>query len=726
MGIFDGYSTRIGYTGNYEAIISGKNNDGSEQPPLTEEQLTQVFRSMAVSDTENPYGDELLHTLIVSSFQTPGYSGFYTILRFADGSMDRVGTMSRASPAPPPVEEVTSSVSNGTMTITGTGADMLTLDLVRSAIAKTSGGLHTLVISGTFTTVDQYMVSGTGIKTIVFPKNTRIKNISDQALLEMSSATNLTVDKVVLSNSETIASSISRWYPPNSNGSTQYVEFHDYSDTFTVVRDASGTITGYSVTKVSTDGEDNRLLEAIRNILETANVTATNQLNNARSQSDLFWVNQASNTMVSAKSVAENNKNQIVSSSIRSDATNLINNATPTSADIASVRTTVSNDNNLLDSIRSTMATASATAINQLNNAGSQSSVNQASNTMVSAKSVAENKKNQIVSSTIRSDATNLINNASPTGADIESVRSTVTNDNILLDSIRSTMATASATTDFNTVTSLSVLNSVSDRMMNARTTAKNSRDQIVSSTVRTNATSLINDASPTVEEIADARENITSSSPQVPTDESLLGMIRLALNAAIAAAQQSLDQVQGGSDQYLVDSAKKIIEDSKIAARSQRDTMVAASVRAEADILIEGATINIVNAQNIVDENATDPELLENVRSILQTANEQVQEKLSEEISQETLEQLAQLLIVATDRAKSLRDKITEISNETQDDVLKDVTLKQEQLSNEIQTRLKKLARTWVQKNLIWIIIGSVVAAIVLVAIVYAIFKSK
>jgi hypothetical protein len=214
--------------------------------------------------------------------------------------------MSRAPPPPPPAEEVTLSASDGIVTITGMGAETLTLDLVRSAVEKTTGSLHTLVITGTFTTVDQYIVSDTGIKTIVFPRNTRIRNISDQALLELSSTTNMTVHTVVLSNSETIASSISQWYPPNSNSSAQYVEFYEYSDTFTVVRGSGGSITGYTVTTISdgpapgTDGVDNNFLENVRTILETASGTVTDLLNNAISQSDLIWVNQAANTMTSA------------------------------------------------------------------------------------------------------------------------------------------------------------------------------------------------------------------------------------------------------------------------------------------------------------------------------------------------------------------------------------------------------------------------------------------
>jgi hypothetical protein len=242
----------------------------------------------------------------------------------------------------------------------------------------------------------------------------------------------------------------------------------------------------------------------------------------------------------------------------------------------------------------------------------------------------------------------------------------------------------------------------------------------------------IIDDTKPTVQEIADARENITSS-PQAPTDESLLEEIKIALNTASDVEHSSLAQVQDGSHQYLVDSVKKTMEDTKISEKSQRDSMVAASVRAEVDLLIESAKPrvgDIVNTQTIVNtanENATDPDLLENARITLEKTNEEVQNILDGEIDQETLEQLQQLLIITTDRAKTLRDTITEIPNETQDDVLEDVILKQQK--TEIQTRLNTMVkeqRTWFQKNLVWIIIVSVTVTVSVLAAIGVYVKNR
>jgi hypothetical protein len=70
----------------------------------------------------------------------------------------------------------------------------------------------------------------------------------------------------------------------------------------------------------------------------------------------------------------------------------------------------------------------------------------------------------------------------------------TAAKDGVFLDNVRSTMETASGNVkkdfgDAKSQSDLSLLNSVSDSMSNARTNAKTNKDQIVSSTIRTNAT---------------------------------------------------------------------------------------------------------------------------------------------------------------------------------------------------------------------------------------------
>jgi tRNA U34 5-carboxymethylaminomethyl modifying GTPase MnmE/TrmE len=72
-------------------------------------------------------------------------------------------------------------------------------------------------------------------------------------------------------------------------------------------------------------------------------------------------------------------------------------------------------------------------------------------------------------------------------------------------------------------------------------------------------------------------------------------------------------------------------------------------------------------------------------------------------------------LLMEAMNNASSLTS-VTDFSDEEKEERLREVYAKRQELSDEIQTRLDGIAQpTWLKKNLVWIIAGSVVIALFL-----------
>jgi tRNA U34 5-carboxymethylaminomethyl modifying GTPase MnmE/TrmE len=79
-------------------------------------------------------------------------------------------------------------------------------------------------------------------------------------------------------------------------------------------------------------------------------------------------------------------------------------------------------------------------------------------------------------------------------------------------------------------------------------------------------------------------------------------------------------------------------------------------------------------------------------------------------------------LLMEAMNNASSLLTRVTDFSDEEKEERLREVNAKRQELSDEIQARLDGIAQpTWLKKNLVWVIVGSVVIALFLL---YAFFK--
>jgi hypothetical protein len=198
----------------------------------------------------------------------------------------------------------------------------------------------------------------------------------------------------------------------------------------------------------------------------------------------------------------------------------------------------------------------------------------------------------------------------------------------------------------------------------------------------------------------------------------------------ASTAAQNTLAQVTDGSHQYLVDRAQATINDAKVIAKSQRDQMTTPSFQTNADTLILNARPNaqdIVDAQqivNVANTNSSDEDLMETARKILLAVNSDVQATLDQGKSEdrESLESLQMLLMEAMNNASSLLTRVTDFSDEEKEERLREVNAKRQELSDEIQARLDGIAQpTWLKKNLVWVIVGSVVIALFLL---YAFFK--
>jgi hypothetical protein len=207
-----------------------------------------------------------------------------------------------------------------------------------------------------------------------------------------------------------------------------------------------------------------------------------------------------------------------------------------------------------------------------------------------------------------------------------------------------------------------------------------------------------------------------------------ILDRITTNLTLASSTAQNLLVQVMDGSHQYLVDRARKIIDDAKSLAMIQRDQIVTLSFQTNADTLIldmRPSSQDIVAAQQIVtvaNTNSSDEDLIETVRKILTTMNDTVQETLDQGgEDKELLESLQKLVMEAINNAASLLTSVNNISDAEKEELLKETYNKTEILSDVIQMRLDRIvvnSSPWIEKNLVAVIVVSIVLVLLLSAV--------
>jgi hypothetical protein len=207
-----------------------------------------------------------------------------------------------------------------------------------------------------------------------------------------------------------------------------------------------------------------------------------------------------------------------------------------------------------------------------------------------------------------------------------------------------------------------------------------------------------------------------------------ILDRITTNLTLASTTAQNLLVQVMDGSHQYLVDRARKIIDDAKSLALIQRDQIVTLSFQTNADTLIldmRPSSQDIVAAQQIVtvaNTNSSDEDLIETVRKILMTMNDTVQETLDQGgEDKELLESLQKLVMEAINNAASLLTSVNNISDAEKEELLRETYTKTEILSEVIQMRLDRIVvnpSPWIEKNLVAVIVVSIVLVLVLSAV--------
>jgi vacuolar-type H+-ATPase subunit E/Vma4 len=506
------------------------------------------------------------------------------------------------------------------------------------------------------------------------------------------------------------------------------------------------------------DRDDGLLVDILR-VLGNAKNIAGNQLNSAVSQLRLDLVSTAIKTISDAITAATATMQQIsFSSPRRVEASAQIAGLTPSSQDIQNARDTintaigandtVTRDDQFLRQITSDLGMARTAAYTQLDNAVSLSSfvfVTAAEKTISDAKTAANAKMQQISSPTKKTLASGQISGLTPSSQEIQTARERITTalngnpipsvspDDRQLEEITLELRTAS-TIAYNQLDSavsqlsLDLVNAAEKTISDAKTAANAKMQQISSPTKKAQASDQITVLTPTLQEIQTVVQTIKERTTTT-NDNSLFETIQSTMDDATSTARTQLNNATTDAD---VDAAQTTMDSARTEAQGRQNLIVSLAIKTQAGDYINGAlpsARDILSARSIVntsDSTDRDNLLLLDVRQKIDTASSTAQDRLLKAQTVADVDSVQRNFGTAKADALENQRKILSASIR---DVASNYIASAKPSAQDIEavrTRFNKVATTWLEKNMTWVIVGSVLGVLVLLFTIYKFSRKR